>query len=93
MNPSDWLETISSQIPAIDLLQKIGYTYLTPTEALAHRQGKRTKIVLEDILTAQLQKLNSINTRGQTHPFSAANIQKAVAAISQFPYDALYTTS
>jgi hypothetical protein len=30
MNPSDWLETISSQIPAIALLQNIGYTYLTP---------------------------------------------------------------
>jgi type I restriction enzyme, R subunit len=93
MNPNDWLETISSQIPAIDLLQKIGYTYLTPAEALAHRQGKRTKIVLEDILTAQLHKLNSITIRGQTHAFSAANIQKAVVAISQFPYDALYTTS
>ncbi len=93
MNPNDWLETISSQIPAIDLLQKIGYTYLTPAEALAHRQGKRAKIILEDILTAQLHKLNRIDTRGQTHPFSDANIQKAVAEISQFPYDALYTTS
>jgi hypothetical protein len=93
MNPNDWLETISSQIPAIDLLQKIGYTYLTPAEALAHRQGKRTKIVLEGILTAQLHKFNSINTRGQIHTFSDANIQKAIAAISQFPYDALYTTS
>ncbi len=92
-SPSDWLETISSQIPAIDLLQKIGYTYLTPAAALAHRQGKRAKIVLEDILTAQLHKLNSISTRGQTHAFSEANIQKAVAAISQFNYDALYTTS
>jgi type I restriction enzyme, R subunit len=93
MNPNDWLETISSQIPAIALLQNIGYTYLTPAEALAHRQGKRTKIVLEDILTAQLHKLNRINTRGKTHAFSDANIQKAVAAISQRPYDALYTTS
>jgi type I restriction enzyme, R subunit len=93
MNPNDWLETISSQIPAIALLQNIGYTYLSPTEALAHRQGKRAKIVLEDILTAQLHKLNRITTRGQTYAFSDANIQKAVAAISQFPYDALYTTS
>jgi type I restriction enzyme, R subunit len=92
-SPSDWLETISSQIPAIALLQNIGYTYLTPSEALAHRQGKRAKIVLEDILTAQLHKLNRITTRGQTYPFSDANIQKAVAEISQFPYDALYTTS
>ncbi len=95
MNPSpiDLREVISSQIPALALLQNMGYTYITPAEALAYRQGKRTKIVLEDVLTAQLHKLNSITNRGQIHAFSEANIQKAVVAISQFPYDALYTTS
>ena len=95
MNPSpiDLREVISSQIPALALLQNIGYTYITPSEAIAHRQGKRSKVVLEDILTAQLHKLNQIEHRGDIYPFSDANIQTAVAAISQFPYDALYTTS
>jgi type I restriction enzyme, R subunit len=95
MNPSpiDLREVISSQIPALALLQNIGYTYITPAEALAHRQGKRSKVVLEDILTAQISKLNQIEHRGKIHPFSDANIQTAVAAISQFPYDALSTTS
>jgi type I restriction enzyme, R subunit len=92
-SPIDLREVISSQIPALALLQNIGYTYITPAEALAHRQGKRSKVVLEDILTAQLHKLNQIEHRGKIHPFSDANIQTAVAAISQFPYDALYTTS
>jgi type I restriction enzyme, R subunit len=94
-NPSsiDLREVISSQIPALALLQNIGYTYITPAEALAHRQGKRSKVVLEDILTAQLHQLNQIEHRGKVHRFSDANIQTAVAAISQFPYDALYTTS
>jgi type I restriction enzyme, R subunit len=95
MNPSsiDLREVISSQIPALALLQNMGYTYIMPAEALAHRQGKRSKVVLEDILTAQLHQLNQIEHRGKAHPFSDANIQTAVAAISQFPYDALYTTS
>jgi type I restriction enzyme, R subunit len=92
-SPTDWRETISSQIPALALLQNMGYQYLTPQEALAHRNNKRAKIVLEDILTAQLHKLNRIESRGKIYPFSDTNIQKAVAAISQFPYDALYTTS
>jgi type I restriction enzyme, R subunit len=94
-NPSliDLREVISSQIPALALLQNIGYTYITPAEALAHRQGKRSKVVLEDILTAQISKLNQIEHRGKIYPFSDANIQTAVAAISQFPYDALSTTS
>jgi type I restriction enzyme, R subunit len=95
INPSqiDLREVISSQIPALALLQNIGYTYITPAEALAHRQGKRSKVVLEDILTAQLHQLNQIEHRGKVHPFSDANIQTAVTEISQFPYDALYTTS
>ncbi|AFY91773.1 type I restriction endonuclease subunit R [Chamaesiphon minutus] len=92
-SPIDLREVISSQIPALALIQNIGYTYITPAEALAHRQGKRSKVVLEDILTAQLHKLNQIDRSGKIHPFSDANIQTAVAAISQFPYDALYTTS
>lgn len=90
---NDWLENIISQLPALALLQNMGYEYLTPQSALAKRGGKRSKIVLEEILTAQLGKLNKIQHRGQTHPFSEVNIQKAVEAISQFPYDALYTTS
>ncbi len=91
--PSDWLEDIISLLPAITLLQNMGYEYLTPQEALAKRGGKRSRIVLEEILTAQLHKLNKIQHRGQTHPFSEINIQKAVEAISRFRYDALYTTS
>ena len=93
LSPIDLREVISSQIPALALLQNMGYTYITPAQALAHRQGKRSKVVLEDILTAQLHQLNQIEHRGKIHPFSDANIQTAVAAISQFPYDALYTTS
>lgn len=92
-SPSDWLEDIISLLPAITLLQNMGYEYLTPKEALAKRGGKRSRIVLEEILTAQLQKLNKIEHRGRTYPFSENNIQKAVEAISQFRYDALYTTS
>ena len=89
----DLREVISSQIPALALLQTIGYTYITPAKALSHRQGKRSKVVLEDLLTAQLHKINQIEHRGKIYPFSDANIQTAVAAISQFHYDALYTTS
>jgi type I restriction enzyme, R subunit len=92
-SPSDWLEDIASLLPAVTLLQQIGYTYLTPEEALQKRGGKRSRIVLEEVLAEQLQRLNQIEYRGRKHDFSATNIQKAVEAISQFPYDALATTS
>lgn len=46
LSPSDWLENIISQLPALTLLQNMGYEYLTPQSALAKRGGKRSKIVL-----------------------------------------------
>ncbi|BBD70569.1 MULTISPECIES: hypothetical protein [Nostoc] len=73
LSPSDWLENIISQLPALTLLQNMGYEYLTPQSALAKRGGKRSKIVLEEILTTQLRKLNQIQHRGQTHAFSEVN--------------------
>jgi len=92
-HPADWLEDIISLLPAVTLLQQIGYTYLTPTEALAQRGNKRSPIILTDILTAQLRRLNQIAAKGKIYPFSDANIQAAVDEIAKCPYNALYTTS
>ena len=67
-----------SQIPALQLLITLGYTYLPPKEASKLRQQKRSTVLLEPILKAQLQRLNQITTRGQTHPFTEANIDDAI---------------
>lgn len=70
-----------SQIPALQLLQNIGYLYLSPTEVMRQRRGKNSNIVLEDILEAQLRKLNQINFRGKLYAFSDTNIRAAIEAI------------
>lgn len=90
---SDWLEDISSLLPAVTLLQNLGYTYLPPGEALRLRNGKRSRVVLEHVLADWLRTHNGFEAKGQTRPFSEANIQRAVAELSQHPFDALYTTS
>jgi type I restriction enzyme, R subunit len=91
-SPSDWLEDIASLLPALSLLQNMGYSYLAPDEALAKRGGKRSRFVLEDVLRQQLRK-QCFTFRGKPYPFSDNNIERAVQAVSQFPFDALYTTS
>ena len=58
-SPSDWLEDIASLLPAVTLLQHMGYSYLTPQEALAARGGKRSRFVMETVLRDQLKRLNS----------------------------------
>ena len=42
-----------SQIPALQLLQNIGYSYLTPDEALQLRGGRTKNVILDGILEKQ----------------------------------------
>ena len=41
-----WQEDHISQVPALQLLQNLGWTYLTPVEALKLRGGKESRAVL-----------------------------------------------
>ena len=59
MNTPSFKEDHISQIPALQFLQNLGYTYLSPDEALKQRGGKTTAVFLEGILRQQLQRLNS----------------------------------
>src|SRR5256885_10330320 len=44
MAVAEFLEDIVSHLPALHLLQHLGFQYLTPTEALALRGGKRGRV-------------------------------------------------
>ena len=57
MAVSEFLEDLVSHLPALQLLQQVGYQYFTPSEALELRGGKRSRVVLESILIEQLRKL------------------------------------
>lgn len=86
-------EELISQIPALQLLMAMGYTYLTPEEALAKRGGKFGRVILEDVLTDWLRTHNQIHYQGQTYAFSEANIQAAVRALTDEPFDGLLQTN
>lgn len=88
-----FLEDLISQIPALQLLMNLGYTYLTPAEALALRGGRLSAVLLEQVLEAQLKRLNSIRFKGREYPFSEANIHAAIQALKEVPYDGLVRTN
>ena len=59
MDPSAYLEGSASQKPAIELLQSMGYTYISPKDCERQR-GSRSHVLLKDILrgpTAQAEPL------------------------------------
>lgn len=93
MAVSEFLEDLVSHLPALQLLQQVGYQYLTPTEALDLRGGKRSRVVLETILIKQLRKLNHITFKGQTHDFTETNLKTAVDTVTNIPFDGLVKTN
>lgn len=94
MQTPSFIEDHISQIPALQLLQNLGYTYLTPDEVLKERQDKLSNVILEDILEQQLLKINNIQFKGKIYPFSPASIRGAIDAIKNVPmFDGLVTTN
>src|SRR5437763_13721572 len=88
-----FLEDHISQIPALQLLQNLGYDYLRPQEVFLERKGKLSNLLLEDVLEKQLRRLNRIRFKGNEHEFSDTNIRAAVQALKDVPFDGLVRTS
>ena len=69
-----WDELHLAENPAVELLQSLGYTYLTPDE-LELERGSTKVTILTDRLTASLKRLNPW--------LSDENVTKAVKAVTQ----------
>src|SRR4051812_28810462 len=88
-----FLEDDISQIPALQLLQNLGWQYLAPADTVSLRGGKLSNVILDGVLVHQLRKLNKIRFKGDAYEFSEANIQSAVQAIKDVLYDGLVRTN
>ena len=86
-------EKYLSHIPAVQLLVAMGYTYLSPAEALRERQDRTSNVLLENILRSQLKEINSIRYRGGDYLFSEENVQSAVQKLKNIKYDGLLKTN
>jgi len=82
-----------SQVPALQMLVNLGYTYLTPAQALTARGGKPGQMLLEEVLRERLKKNNRIQVRGQTWLFSEENIQTAIQRLKNVKYNGLLRTN
>ena len=92
MNPDSFLEDNISKNPALDLLQKMGYIYISPKECNIQRDSLYN-VVLKDTLRNQLKKLNKFIFGNVEHEFSSANIEKAIDDINEPLTDGLIKTS
>ncbi len=82
-----------SQIPALQLLQALGYTYLTPVKALRLRDYKMTNVILESILVEQLNLINTYTYKGRRYKFTEGAVKSALQALKAYRYDGLVRTN
>jgi type I restriction enzyme R subunit len=85
MQLPSYIEDNISQIPALQLLIKMGYQYVSPDEAMELRGGRTSNVLLEPILKRQLEKINSIQYKEKEFAFSDSNINAAVIALRELP--------
>ncbi|MBK9123486.1 MAG: type I restriction endonuclease subunit R [Chloroflexi bacterium] len=79
MSQSDaFKELVNSQLPALQLLIQMGWTYLSQPEALELREGKERNVVLTGVLEPWLREHNRFTRKGTEYAFSDRSIQEAL---------------
>jgi type I restriction enzyme R subunit len=86
-------EDTVSQLPALHLLQKLGWQLLTPGEALALRGGKKGDVIFRSVLERQLSVINEFEYRGQRYRFDRSAIEEGVRALTNLDDDGLVRTN
>jgi type I restriction enzyme R subunit len=90
MNYTEWTD---SQKPALHLLKKLGWQYLSPAQAEKERGDILSNVILEQVLETQLQAINSFEYKNKEYKFSQSSIQAAVNALKSVPVEGLVQTN
>jgi type I restriction enzyme R subunit len=87
MDTPSFKEDHSSQVPALQLLMQLGWTYLPPAEALRVRGGRTGQVLLEEVLRKQLKAINAEKRLSSTRStyMSDANIENGIRALKELP--------
>lgn len=88
----DYNEMNISQVPALEVLDKLGYTLIEPAVAKAMR-GNLFNVLLTPILEQQLIRLNRYEYKGNTYPFEDKNIKQAIRDLDEGLAEGLVKTS
>lgn len=73
-------EEYSAKLPALALLTNLGWSFLSPEQALGARDGKVDQVVLRPLLRAELQK-RTFTFAGKSYPLSEKSIDNLIAEI------------
>ncbi len=92
MDKDAYKEANAAQQPAVELLQAMGYAYISP-EDCGKQRGGHYHILLKDVLRGQLRRLNRYEYAGVENEFSSANIERAMEDLDEPLVDGLVRSS
>ena len=79
-NSINFQEKYSSLIPALVLLNNLGWSFLSPSQALVARDGKQDQVVLRQILRKELSK-RTFPFAGKEYSLSPKSVDNLIAEI------------
>lgn len=86
-------EMSTSQRPAIEVLQKLGYKYISEEENKNLRNNILTEVIFKDILAKKLNEINSYEYKGEKYKFSASTIGQAIKDLNEDLLTGLISTN
>lgn len=86
-------EDATSQIPALHMLQRLGWKFLSPLEAAELRGGRSAGVVLTTVLEEQIGRSNYVDTPDGPEPFGREAIAVAMQKLLSPDDDGLVTTN
>ena len=86
-------EISTSQRPAIEVLQKLGYKYISEEENKKLRNYILTDVIFKDILAKKLNEINSYEYKGEKYKFSASTIGRAIKDLNEDLVTGLISTN
>ena len=86
-------EVKQSQLPFVELLVNMGYTYLSTEEVMRRRGGDESKFLLKDIAIEALMRINDYEHNSKLYKFSEKDVTEAVDELENLPYEGLIDTS
>ncbi len=86
-------EARQSQLPFIELLLNIGYTYIPAEDALRQRGSDNSNFILSDIATQKLMEINGYEVGGIEYKFSEKDVRDAIDELEHIQYEGLIDTA
>jgi type I restriction enzyme R subunit len=93
MKTVTYQEWADSQKPALTLLKKLGWKYISPDQTEKERGDIFSNVILEQVLEEQLQKINAFEFKGKEYKFSQSSIQSAINTLKSVPDEGLIQTN